>query len=120
VYARRYSVRKPEDEPAAPTGAAKPYRPPPKPEPRAPTVPKGVAAARSAPKGSATDRSHARGEMADPGVQQLLQEKDVQIAELSEHVDILEVKIHKLEQLVRLKDSKIATLQAKLQQADGR
>ena len=29
---------------------------------------------------------------------------------------VSQVKIHKLEQLVRLKDSKIATLQAKLQQ----
>lgn len=34
-------------------------------------------------------------------------------------VDILEIKIQKLEQLVRLKDSKIATLQARLQQASG-
>jgi hypothetical protein len=31
-----------------------------------------------------------------------------------------QVKIQKLEQLVRLKDSKIATLQAKLQQAEPR
>ena len=38
------------------------------------------------------------------------------MGELRETVEILEVKIQKLEQLVRLKDSKIATLQAKLQQ----
>mmetsp|Transcript_27967 Transcript_27967/g.69476 ORF Transcript_27967/g.69476 Transcript_27967/m.69476 type:complete len:233 (-) Transcript_27967:491-1189(-) len=51
-------------------------------------------------------------------VQELLGEKDETIRELRETVDILEVKIQKLEQLVRLKDSKIATLQAKLQQTD--
>mmetsp|Transcript_43110 Transcript_43110/g.71665 ORF Transcript_43110/g.71665 Transcript_43110/m.71665 type:complete len:228 (+) Transcript_43110:104-787(+) len=49
------------------------------------------------------------------GVQELLAEKDHHIRELRETVDILEIKIQKLEQLVRLKDSKIATLQAKLQ-----
>ena len=48
--------------------------------------------------------------------QELLAEKDASIGELRETVDILEIKIQKLEQLVRLKDSKIATLQAKLQQ----
>ena len=48
--------------------------------------------------------------------QELLAEKDASIGELRETVDILEIKISKLEQLVRLKDSKIATLQAKLQQ----
>ena len=46
---------------------------------------------------------------------ELLAEKDQSIQELRETVDILEIKISKLEQLVRLKDSKIATLQAKLQ-----
>eukprot|EP00967_Tisochrysis_lutea_P092303 scaffold133009_cov33-Tisochrysis_lutea.AAC.1 len=50
------------------------------------------------------------------GVQELLAEKDHNIQELRETVDILEIKIQKLEQLVRLKDSKIATLQGKLQQ----
>ena len=39
----------------------------------------------------------------------------IQLAEMRETVDILEVKIQKLEQLVRLKDSKIATLQARVQ-----
>ena len=38
---------------------------------------------------------------------------------MRETVSILEIKIQKLEQLVRLKDSKIATLQAKLQSAAG-
>lgn len=58
--------------------------------------------------------------VADGGVQELLAEKDHNIKELRETVDILEIKIQKLEQLVRLKDSKIATLQAKLQQAEPR
>jgi hypothetical protein len=52
----------------------------------------------------------------DGAVRELLAEKDLNINELRETVDILEIKIQKLEQLVRLKDSKIATLQAKLQQ----
>ena len=50
------------------------------------------------------------------GVRELLAEKDLNIRELRETVDILEIKIQKLEQLVRLKDSKIATLQAKMAQ----
>ena len=54
--------------------------------------------------------------MQDGGMRELLAEKDLNIRELRETVDILEIKIQKLEQLVRLKDSKIATLQAKLQQ----
>ena len=49
-------------------------------------------------------------------MRELLAEKDLNINELRETVDILEIKIQKLEQLVRLKDSKIATPQAKLQQ----
>ena len=47
--------------------------------------------------------------------QELLIEREQEIHDLRETVDILEIKISKLEQLVRLKDSKIATLQAKLQ-----
>ena len=43
--------------------------------------------------------------------------RGAQLHEMRETVGILEVKIQKLEQLVRLKDSKIATLQAKLTQA---
>jgi hypothetical protein len=110
-YGARKSVG--EEDPA-PTGAAKPYKPPPKPEARAPTVPRAPASSRARGSGAATDRSAATGE-----AQAALSEKDAQIAELAETVDILEVKIHKLEQLVRLKDSKIATLQAKLQQQEG-
>ena len=52
----------------------------------------------------------------DGGMRELLAEKDLNIRELRETVDTLEIKIQKLEQLVRLKDSKIATLHAKLQQ----
>mmetsp|Transcript_22849 Transcript_22849/g.37609 ORF Transcript_22849/g.37609 Transcript_22849/m.37609 type:complete len:238 (-) Transcript_22849:650-1363(-) len=44
----------------------------------------------------------------------LLVDKEQTIAELRETVEILEAKIKKLEQLVRLKDTKIETLQAKL------
>ena len=57
---------------------------------------------------------------ADESLHAQLAEKDAQLSELAETVDILEVKIQKLEQLVRLKDSKIATLQAKLSQFEGR
>ncbi len=46
----------------------------------------------------------------------LLVEKESTIQELRETVEILGLKIKKLEQLVRLKESKITTLQAKLQQ----
>jgi len=58
-------------------------------------------------------------QISSPPMKELLAEKDASINELRETVDILEIKISKLEQLVRLKDSKIATLQAKLQQANG-
>jgi len=73
------------------------------------------------PPGAARGVAAAEARMANMGlhdgsVQELLAEKDHNIQELRETVDILEVKIQKLEQLVRLKDSKIATLQAKLQQ----
>ncbi|GMF34690.1 unnamed protein product [Phytophthora fragariaefolia] len=47
-------------------------------------------------------------------VRQELAEKDSVIAELRETVQILEMKVQKLEQLVRLKDGKIQTLVAKL------
>jgi hypothetical protein len=45
----------------------------------------------------------------------LLVEKEQRIQALEETVEYLELKTHKLEQLVRLKDNRIATLQAKLQ-----
>ncbi|KAG1708207.1 hypothetical protein DVH05_024890 [Phytophthora capsici] len=47
-------------------------------------------------------------------VRQEMAEKDSVIAELRETVQILEMKVQKLEQLVRLKDGKIQTLVAKL------
>ncbi|GMF17655.1 unnamed protein product [Phytophthora lilii] len=47
-------------------------------------------------------------------VRQELAEKDSVIAELRETAQILEMKVQKLEQLVRLKDGKIQTLVAKL------
>ena len=48
-----------------------------------------------------------------PDDSDLLAEKDRAVQELRETVEILELKIKKLEQLVRLKDSKIANLQQK-------
>jgi len=44
----------------------------------------------------------------------ILAEKDAAIRDLHETVEILELKIRKLEQLVKLKDSRIATLTARL------
>jgi hypothetical protein len=137
----KYGARKSageEDSTPEPTGMSRPYKPPPKPEVRAPTVPKGFAAARAIkPTGGpaaggaaagmgmgghgAGDPSMARFEGAthDESVEHALIEKDGQLHEMRETVSILEIKIQKLEQLVRLKDSKIATLQAKLQSAAG-
>ena len=63
----------------------------------------------------ASARCRAQVGLRDGAVQELLAEKDQNISELRETVEILEIKIQKLEQLVRLKDSKIATLQGKLQ-----
>lgn len=53
----------------------------------------------------------------ESAVHELLAEKDHNLRELRETVEILEIKIQKLEQLVRLKDSKIQTLQARLSQS---
>lgn len=50
--------------------------------------------------------------MVDPEV---LLEKDHTIGQMKETIEILELKIKKLEQLVKLKDSKIANLSGKLQ-----
>ena len=44
----------------------------------------------------------------------MLQEKDNTIGQLRETVEILELKIKKLEQLVKLKDAKIGNLTNKL------
>ena len=132
----KYGARKQTDgdEEPAPTGAAKPYKPPPKPAAKAVTVPKAPAISSGPPrknsltpaapaggivKGapiSISDPSMARLEGAEDGVAAIVAEKDAQLQEMKETVDILEIKIQKLEQLVRLKDSKIATLQAKLAQ----
>ena len=48
------------------------------------------------------------------GYEQVIQEKDNTITQLRETVEILELKIKKLEQLVKLKDSKISNLTNKL------
>lgn len=48
------------------------------------------------------------------GYEQVIQEKDNTITQLRETVEILELKIKKLEQLVKLKDSKIGNLTNKL------
>eukprot|EP00667_Euglena_gracilis_P016005 EG_transcript_16669 len=45
---------------------------------------------------------------------QILAEKDETIKEMRETIDILEVKIQKLEQLLKIKDQKIAALQSRL------
>lgn len=65
--------------------------------------------------GSSTQAALAQG--ANPLM--LLQERDQTIAELCETVEILEIKVKKLEQLVRLKDSKIQAFGARLQQYEG-
>ncbi|GLC38194.1 hypothetical protein PLESTM_000697100 [Pleodorina starrii] len=50
---------------------------------------------------------------------EILAEKDAVIAELRETNQILETKVRKLEQLVRLKDAKIQTLMKRLQVTEG-
>jgi len=135
----KYSAKKQagEDDPPAPTGASRSaYKPPPKPDPRAPTVAKAPCAARMTTKAStaagaaraagtggagagAVDPSMARLASGDSGDDELaaaMAEKDMQLAEQRETIQILEVKIGKLEQLVRLKESKINSLQTKLLQ----
>jgi len=49
--------------------------------------------------------------------QELLVEREEQIQELTDKVEILELKVAKLEQLVRLKDSKISRLQETISQS---
>ena len=46
--------------------------------------------------------------------QEMLEEKEQEVQELRETIDILELKVKKLEQLVRLKDSKIQALTSKM------
>ena len=50
--------------------------------------------------------------------EEILLEKEQTIRELRETVEILELKVGKLEQLVRLKDSKIQKLQGQVGQAN--
>ncbi len=47
----------------------------------------------------------------------IMLEKDNTIKELKSTVEILELKIQKMEQLIKIKDSKIQSLVSKLQQA---
>jgi chaperonin cofactor prefoldin len=49
----------------------------------------------------------------------VLAEKDATIGELRETIEIQELKIKKLEQLVKLKDQRIQTLTARLQGIPG-
>jgi len=49
----------------------------------------------------------------------VLAEKDAVISELRETIEIQEMKIRKLEQLVRLKDQRIQTITARLQAGPG-
>ncbi len=48
---------------------------------------------------------------------EILVEKEQTISQLKETIEILELKIKKLEQLVKLKDAKISNLSNKLQSA---
>ena len=48
---------------------------------------------------------------------EILMEKEQTIVQMKETIEILELKIKKLEQLVKLKDAKIANLSNKLQTA---
>ena len=48
---------------------------------------------------------------------ELIRERDETIQELRETIMLMEVKMKKLEQLVKMKDGKIDTLQARLAQA---
>jgi len=121
----KYGARKQDDEPSTARGqpsARTEYQPPP---PKPVAAPKAPGAARASGGGAvrASGSSAPTGgspSAADESLHAQLAEKDAQLSELAETVDILEVKIQKLEQLVRLKDSKIATLQAKLSQFEGR
>ncbi len=49
--------------------------------------------------------------------QEIILEKDQTIQQLKETIEILELKVKKLEQLVKLKDAKILNLSNKLQTA---
>ena len=49
-------------------------------------------------------------------IKELLNEKDRVISHLNDKLEILELKVQKLEQLLRLKDGKIEALQSRLSQ----
>lgn len=68
-----------------------------------------VSARKKAPPRSSYQRTYDE-EEERPGGEDLLLEKDREIHELRETIDILEQKVSKLEQLVQLKDAKIAKL----------
>ena len=53
-------------------------------------------------------------QLAHDGMEHMIQEKDQTINQLRETVEILELKIKKLEQLVKLKDAKIGNLTNKM------
>ena len=57
---------------------------------------------------------------APPSDADLLVEKEATILELRETVEILEEKVRKLEQLRRLKDTKIGTLTQRIAELEGR
>jgi len=59
------------------------------------------------------DMSFLRNSQSNGNMQILLQDKDQTIIELRDTITILELKVKRLEQLVQLKDSKIATLQSR-------
>jgi len=102
--------------PSAAAPAPVPYNHRLAPTPAAPTpaVPMAVptpAMARATPGSAVSAMSQMQGEVGA----ELLADKEATIMELNETVEILETKVRKLEQLVRLKDAKIHTLIAKMQ-----
>jgi len=58
--------------------------------------------------------SKKRGNVFTPDICEVLTEKDRQIQHMTDKLEILELKVQKLEQLLRLKDSKIEVLQTKI------
>ena len=118
VHAREVALAEGED---AQTQAEEhqPYQlqqPPPQPQPQgsfsAPPPPLQVAQRKynAAQAVTAQPSTHAAREAAAR-----IRELEAENADLREASEILESKVHKLEQLVRLKDAKVQTLQAKLQ-----
>jgi len=71
----------------------------------------------AAQRAHAHSQAHAHANVLMTGRSEAAAEKDHTLNELRETNEILETKVRKMEQLVRLKDSKIATLMGKLQAA---